>query len=88
MPFEGQSSYTADYPPKQAEAAAPGGMVAAAKSLPFEGRSTYKDEFVPKKGEAVDVAYVPVARTMSQPLPLPPSLTTHPSFGDPPLIQK
>ena len=71
LPFEGQSSYAADYPPKQAQPAAPSGMVPATKPLPFEGQSTYQGEFVPKKGEIVDVAYVPVARTMSRPHPPP-----------------
>lgn len=61
LPFEGQSSYAADYPPKQGEAAVPGGMAAPPRTaLPFEGSSRYQEDFGPKQGERYEHPTVPV----------------------------
>ncbi len=62
LPFEGQSSYAADYPAKQGEAAVPGGLVAPPRTaLPFEGSSRYQEDFGPKQGERYESHTVPVS---------------------------
>ena len=52
LPFEGQTTYGAEFVPHQVEREPMPAYHPARAALPFEGTSTYQAEFVPKQPEA------------------------------------